>query len=45
MVNKKPNKDVFIVHGTDQGKTVKVTGRLSGQKSKTIEYSKFDVID
>ena len=29
----------------DKGTTVKVTGRLSGQKSKTIEYSKFEVLD
>ncbi len=28
----------------DQGKTVKVTGRLSGQKRKTIDYSKFELV-
>ena len=28
----------------DLGKTVKVTGKLSGQRSKTIEYSKFEVL-
>jgi hypothetical protein len=28
----------------DQGKPVKVTGKLSGQKKKTIDYSKFEVV-
>lgn len=34
----------LAIKAHDLGKTVKVIGRLSGQKSKTIEYSRFELL-